>query len=105
MTGTSEDRQHIGNDRGQVVNVLRIATKNVFSDLNQVVETASQLHSRNSSDHGHDDQDHIPGNRTRRHAANETQDQHADTAGVADTNAAQTDAKEDGGQKDDNLKN
>lgn len=44
VTGTSEDRQHIGNDRGQVVNVLRIATKNVFSDLNQVVETASQLH-------------------------------------------------------------
>ena len=40
VTRTSENRQHIGNDRSQVVDVLRIATKNVFSDMNQVVETA-----------------------------------------------------------------
>ena len=105
MTRTSEDRQHIGNDRSQVVDVLRVATQNAFCDLNQVVETAGQLHSRNSSDHGHDDQDHIPGNRTRLHAANETQNQHADTTGVANTNAAQTDTEEDGRKQDDNLQN
>ena len=105
VTRTGEDRQHIGNNRSQIVDVLRIATKDVFSDLNQVVETAGQLHSRNSSDHGHDDQDHIPGNRTRRHAANETQDQHTDTAGVADTNAAQANTNKDERQEDNNLKN
>ena len=105
VTRTGEDRQHIGNDRSQVVDVLRIATKNIFSDLNQVVETTSQLHSRNSGDHGHDDQNHIPGNSTRLHAAAQTQDQHADAASVADTNAAQANTNEDERQEDDNLKN
>ena len=40
MAGTGEDRQHIGHNRSQIVDVLRIGTKDAFSNLDEVIEAA-----------------------------------------------------------------
>ena len=102
---TGEDCQHIGDGRRKVVDVFRIATQDAFCNLNEIVQTAGQLHRGNSRNHRRDDQDHIPGNRTRFHAEADAQDKYAQTAGVADTHTAQTDTQEDGAEQHDNLKN
>lgn len=102
---TGEDCQHIGDGRRKVVDVFRIATQDAFCNLNEIVQTAGQLHRGNSRNHRRDDQDHIPGNRTRFHAEADAQDKYAQTAGVADTDTAQTDTQEDGAEQHDNLKN
>ena len=88
MTGTSEQRQSVGHARSQVVNLFWVTTKNAFRDLNQVVQTTSQLHSRNSSDHGSNNQDHVPRHITRGDTEAETENDHASAADVTNTDAA-----------------
>ena len=102
---TCENRQNIGDDRGQVVDVLRIRAKDAFGDLNEVVKTTSELHGGNGRDHRGDDQDNVPGNVTRLHAEEQTEDEHAGTARIADADAANADTEKDRAQKDDDLKN
>ena len=68
VTCTSENRQNIGNQRSQIVDVFRILVENLFSDVNEVVQAACELHGGNGRDHGCNDQDHVPRNVTRLHA-------------------------------------
>ena len=98
VAGTRKDREHIGNDRGEVVDMLGIRTKDTFSNLNEVIETARQLHGGNGGDHGRDDEDHVPGNVTRLHAEAQTQNEHTGAAGVTNAYAPETHTDEDGAQ-------
>ena len=105
MTRTGENRQHIGHDRSEVVDVLRVAAQDAFSNLNNIVQTAGELHRRNSCDHRCDDQNHVPRNVARLHTENQTKYENAGAAGIADADAAQANTEEDRAQKDDDLEN
>ena len=105
MTRTGENRQHIGHDRSEVVDVLRVAAQDAFSDLNQIVQAAGELHRRNSGDHRCDDQNHVPRNVARLHTENQTKYENAGAAGITDADAAQANTEEDRAQKDDDLEN
>ena len=105
MARTGENRQNVGHDRSKIVDLLRIRTKDAFSNLNEIVKAAGELHAGNSSDHRGDDEDHVPGNIARLHAEKKTKDEHAETAGVANTDAAETDTEEDRAEQDNDLKN
>ena len=85
--------------------MLRVGTKNTFSDLNEIVEAARQLHGRNSRDHGRNDEDHVPGNVARLHTEAQTQNENTGAAGVTDADAAQTHTDEDGAEQDNELQN
>lgn len=102
---TGEDREDIGHDRGEVVDVLRIGTKDAFGNLNEVIKTAGELHRRNGRDHRGDDQDNVPGDVTRLHTKAKAENEHTGTTGVADADAAKADAQENRAEQHDNLKN
>ena len=104
MAGTGEDRQNIGDDRGEVVDVLRIAAQDPFGNLNEVVKAARKLHGGDGCDHRCDDQNHVPRNVTRLHAEAQTEDQDAGAAGITDTDAAEAHTDIDCAQKHNNLK-
>ena len=104
VAGTGEDRQNIGDDRGEVVDVLRIAAQDPFGNLNEVVKAARKLHGGDGCDHRCDDQNHVPRNVTRLHAEAQTENQDAGAAGITDTDAAEAHTDIDCAQKHNNLK-
>ena len=103
MARAGEERKHIGHDRSEIVDLLRVATEDAFSDANEVVETAGELHGSNSGNHGSDDENHVPGHITRLHAKAKAEDENAGAADVANADAAKADTEEDRGENDHEL--
>ena len=105
MACTGKDCQDIRNNRSEVVNVFWVLVENFLSNVDQIVKTARELHYRDSSDHGSDDQDHIPGDVARFHAKAKTENENASTTGVTNPDSAKTNTNEDRAQQDNDLKN
>ena len=105
VAGASEDREDIRHDRSEIVDVLRIVSQNPFSNLNEVIKAARELHCGNSRDHGRNNQNHVPGDVARLHAEKQAEHENAGAASIADTNTAQTDADENCAEQDDDLQN
>lgn len=64
VASARKDGQEIGHDRCEDRDVFRVTAQQLFCLVNQIVQTASNLHGRNSSDNRHDNGNYIERNVT-----------------------------------------
>ena len=89
MAGAGKHGHHIGDDRRQEGDVLRLAFQHPLGQLDQVVEPPRFLHGGDGGNHPHDDENDVGGDGARLDPEDHSQHQHAEAAGKTDTDAAE----------------
>ena len=82
MAGAGKHGHGVSDDRRKEGDVLRVALQNSGGDMHQVVKSPGDLHSGDSSNHPHDDQDDVHRNGPRFQAKDNAEDQDAKAAGI-----------------------
>ena len=104
VASTSKDSQEIGHDRCEDRDVFRVTAQQLFCLMNQIVQTASNLHGRNSGDNRHDNGNDIERDVTGFNA-NSGKNQHPQSACKTNTYSPQSGAQEDRQQNYDEFYN